>query len=206
MADMSDAEMNELFEREYLGNPVLRARYDSYNEERKAETRRAWIARRREGIAEEDARAQAQADTNAQTEQNTDTATREDMPTGGDNQENVDNAPAPTEQPRENAAETPTSNYNSDEWQQLLSGENTEFLSTAPMQKGIDREVLRGMNKLPQNFDSLDFEHQQSAINTAKADLKPEEIQQFNEKEVELKKAIAEQYPPKRLVDTSKQL
>ena len=206
MADMSDAEMNELFEREYLGNPVLRARYDSYNEERKAETRRAWIARRREGIAEEDARAQAQADTNAQTEQNTDTATREDMPTGGDNQENVDNAPAPTEQPRENAAETPTSNYNSDEWQQLLSGENTEFLSTAPMQKGIDREVLRGMNKLPQNFDSLDFEHQQSAINTAKADLKPEEVQQFNEKEVELKKAIAEQYPPKRLVDTSKQL
>ncbi len=203
MVDISDAEMERWFNEEFLPNsPEVRDRWDSFSDERKAARMRTEIEKERaRRTEEENARNGA-----AQTEQNTDSATREDMPTGGDNQENTDNAPAPNEQPRENATETPTSNYNSDEWQQLLSGENTEFLSTAPMQKGIDREVLRGMNKLPQNFDSLDFEHQQSAINTAKADLKPEEVQQFNEREVELKKAIAEQYPPKRLVDTSKQL
>lgn len=98
-------------------------------------------------------------------------------------------------------------NFTSDEWQQLISGENTDFLNeTAPIRKGIDRAILQEMNKLPDNFADLDADAQQDAINVAKANLKADERQEFNQKDIELKKEILEYYPPQRLVYTSEWL
>ena len=108
-----------------------------------------------------------------------------------------------------NQEETPRyqQNFTSDEWQQLISGENTDFLNTtAPIRVGIDRAILTEMGKLPNNFADLSAEEQQDAINVAKADLKADERDEFNNRDIELKKEILEYYPPSRLVSTSEWL
>ena len=98
-------------------------------------------------------------------------------------------------------------NFTSDEWQQLISGENTDFLNSgAPIRVGIDRAILAQMNKLPENFASLDDDAQQDAINLAKANLNADERNDFNQRDKALKQEILEYYPPRRLVDTSRWL
>lgn len=94
-------------------------------------------------------------------------------------------------------------NFTSDEWQQMINGENTLFLNNeSPVRVGMDREILRSMQKLPKDFDNLSPDEQADAINLAKANLNAEERNDFNTRDTQLKQKIIEQYPPNRLVDT----
>ena len=70
----------------------------------------------------------------------------------------------------------------------MINGENTPFLATeSPVRVGMDREILRGMQKLPKDFDSLSPDEQNDAINLAKSGLNAEERNTFNTRDTQLK-------------------
>lgn len=115
--------------------------------------------------------------------------------------------PVNNDRPNETNTETiERPGFTSDEWQQLINGNETRFLSEQNFRRGIDIVVLEGMGKLPNNFSSLSPEEQQDTIDRIKNELTPEERQQFNDKDRQAKKDLLEVYPPKRLVDTDKWL
>ena len=91
--------------------------------------------------------------------------------------------------------------YNSDEWQQLINGDNTQFLQQQNFLQGVDIVTLNSMGKLPANFANLSPEAKARTTEELKAALTPEERLTFYNEEKKAKEAILEAYPPKRLVD-----
>ncbi len=94
----------------------------------------------------------------------------------------------------------------SDEWQQLINGDNTRFLQQQNFLQGIDIVTLDKMGKLPANFADMSPEDKARTTEELKAALTPEERLQFTNEEKTAKEALLETYPPKRLVDTDKWL
>lgn len=92
--------------------------------------------------------------------------------------------------------------FTSDEWQQLLNGDNTRFLQEQNFLQGVDIVTLDSMGKLPSDFANLSPEEKAKKVEEIKAALTPEERLTFNGEEKKAKEAILETYPPKRLVDT----
>lgn len=96
--------------------------------------------------------------------------------------------------------------FTSDEWQQLINGDNTQFLQQQNFLQGVDIVTLDKMGKLPDNFVDMSPEEKARTTEEIKAALTPEERLQFINEERHAKEAILEVYPPKRLVDTDKWL
>jgi len=98
------------------------------------------------------------------------------------------------------------SGHTSDEWQQLINGDNTRFLQQQNFLQGVDIVTLDSMGKLPSDFANLSPEEKAGKVDEIKANLTPEDRLKFNNEEKKAKEAILEIYPPKRLVDTDKWL
>ena len=80
--------------------------------------------------------------------------------------------------------------FTSDEWQQLLNGDNTRFLQEQNFLQGVDIVTLDSMGKLPSDFANLSPEEKAKKVEEIKAALTPEERLTFNGEEKKAKEAI----------------
>lgn len=225
MEDISRDALEKWFREEFLPNsPALNDEWDSLSEERKNRRMEREIERERNRRIDTEAGnrlGQRMADGENIPEDRQESvlndirqeiiaeAEQEQQGHQAESNETSDNNRAPADNDRPNRPNTATierPGFTSDEWQQLINGNNTRFLSEQQFLRGIDIVVLDSMGKLPGNFSSLNPEEQQDTVDRIKNELSPEERQQFNEKDIQAKKDLLEVYPPKRLVDTDKWL
>jgi len=215
MAELNDRDLEKWFNEVFLpNNPTIRDRYEGENlsEDAKYSLRMQIIeTEKNRRIDEEiDARMATLAENGENIPQEQTEATREQIRTEIENEINEENRRLDNND-QEVVYETVTNTteragYTSDEWEQLFTGDNTRFLNEKDFLRGVDVVTLDEMGKLPANFSSLSNDEKSDTIARLKAELTPEERQQFNENENNARKRILEVYPPKRLVDTDKWL
>ncbi|MBQ8662145.1 MAG: hypothetical protein IJ482_07470, partial [Alphaproteobacteria bacterium] len=86
--------------------------------------------------------------------------------------------------------------WNADEWQQLLDGQNTEFLNAVDFIEGVEITALKAINKLPDNFGDMTPDERRAVIEN----LSPIEMAKFNGAMNTASQKILETYPPKFMV------
>ena len=111
--------------------------------------------------------------------------------------------PAPQLQPGSRPGSNPITldgvlmrGWNADEWQQLLDGQNTEFLNAVDFVEGVEITALKAINKLPDNFDDMTPDERRAIIEN----LSPIEMAKFNGAMNAASQKILETYPPKFMV------
>ncbi len=83
--------------------------------------------------------------------------------------------------------------WNADEWQQLIDGQNTEFLNAIEFMEGVEITALKAINKLPDNFSDMTPDERRAVIEN----LSPIEMAKFNGAMNKASAQILETYPPK---------
>ena len=86
--------------------------------------------------------------------------------------------------------------WNADEWQQLIDGQNTEFLNAVDFIEGVEITALKAINKLPDNFGDMTPDERRAVIEN----LSPIEMARFNGAMNTASQKILETYPPKFMV------
>lgn len=86
--------------------------------------------------------------------------------------------------------------WNADEWQQLIDGQNTEFLNAIEFMEGVEITALKAINKLPDNFGDMTSDERRAVIES----LSPVEMARFNGAMNTASYRILETYPPKFMV------
>lgn len=86
--------------------------------------------------------------------------------------------------------------WNADEWQQLIDGQNTEFLNAIEFMEGVEITALKAINKLPDNFSNMTPDERRAVIEA----LSPVEMARFNGAMNTASQKILETYPPKFMV------
>ena len=92
--------------------------------------------------------------------------------------------------------------WNADEWQQLLDGQNTEFLNAVNFVEGVEITALKAIGKLPDNFADMTPDERRKVIE----DLSPVEMAKFNGAMNAASQKILETYPPKFMVFLHKRI
>lgn len=86
--------------------------------------------------------------------------------------------------------------WNADEWQQLIDGQNTEFLNAIEFMEGVEVTALKAIGKLPDNFGDMTPDERRAVIEN----LTPVEMAKFNGAMNAASQKILETYPPKFMV------
>lgn len=86
--------------------------------------------------------------------------------------------------------------WNADEWQQLIDGQNTEFLNAIEFMEGVEITALKAINKLPDNFSDMTPDERRAVIEA----LSPVEMAKFNGAMNAASQKILETYPPRFMV------